>query len=188
MLLFVNACTRKNSRTKRLADCLLKTLGLPYEELKITDCEFDRADEDFLIKRDEILRQGDFEKLKYAKQFAEADKIVIAAPFWDLSFPAVLKTYIEQINAVGITFRYTPQGIPEGLCRADRLYYVTTIGGDFFPEIYGFCYIKALAENFYGIKDAELIKASGLDIEGADTEKILLDCEKDIIRRFQPNK
>ncbi len=69
-----------------------------------------------------------------------------------------------------------------------RLYYVTTIGGDFFPEIYGFGYIKALAENFYGIENVELIKASGLDIEGTDTEKILLDCEKDIIRRFQPNK
>ena len=72
---------------------------------------------------------------------------------------------------VGITFRYTPEGIPEGLCRAERLYYVTTAGGDFFPEQYGFGYIQALAQNFYHIKDVKLIKATGLDIEGAPVEK-----------------
>ena len=34
----------------------------------------------------------------YARQFAEADEIVIAAPFWDLSFPGILKAYMEQYN------------------------------------------------------------------------------------------
>ena len=28
---------------------------------------------------------------RYAKQFAQAEDIVIAAPYWDLSFPSVLK-------------------------------------------------------------------------------------------------
>ena len=83
---------------------------------------------------------------------------------------------------VGITFRYTPEGIPEGLCRAERLYYVTTAGGDFFPEQYGFGYIQALAQNFYHIKDVKLIKATGLDIEGAPVEKILRNCEEKIRR------
>ncbi len=86
---------------------------------------------------------------------------------------------------VGITFRYTPEGIPEGLCRARRLYYVTTAGGEFFPEQYGFGYVEALAQNFYGIKDVVLIKAVGLDIQGASVERIMLDCEEDIVRRFQ---
>ncbi len=27
----------------------------------------------------------------YAKDFAESDIIVIAAPYWDLSFPSILK-------------------------------------------------------------------------------------------------
>ena len=30
-----------------------------------------------------------------AGQFAGADTIVIAAPFWDLSFPAALKQYMQ---------------------------------------------------------------------------------------------
>ena len=98
---------------------------------------------------------------------------MIAAPFWDLSFPAVLKQYFEQINVIGVTFRYTPQGVPEGLCRAGRLTYVTTAGGEFVPEDYGFGYVKALAQTFYGIPDVRLIKAVGLDLVGADPEAIL---------------
>ena len=85
---------------------------------------------------------------------------------------------------VGITFRYTPEGVPEGLCRAKRLFYVTTAGGEFFPEQYGFGYVEALARNFYGIGDVALIRATGLDIDGAPVEKKLLDCEKDIVERF----
>lgn len=123
----------------------------------------------------------------YARQFAGADEIIIAAPFWDLSFPAALKAYLEQVNVVGITFRYTPEGNPEGLCRAQRLYYVTTAGGAFFPEQYGFGYVEALARSFYGIEDVALIKAVGLDLEGAPVAQILLDCEEDIARRFRAN-
>jgi FMN-dependent NADH-azoreductase len=48
------------------------------------------------------------------------------------------------------------------------------------PEEYGFGYVKALAQNFYGIPDVRLIKAAGLDIIGADTEAILQAVEKTI--------
>lgn len=70
-------------------------------------------------------------------------------------------------------------------CRAKKLYYVTTAGGDFFPEEYGFGYVRALAQNFYGIETVELIKAVGLDIEGAPVEEILRECEEEIERRFR---
>ena len=111
--------------------------------------------------------------LSTVRQFASADTIVIAAPYWDLSFPATLKQYFEQINVIGVTFCYTEDGIPVGLCKARKLYYVMTAGGVFIPEEFGFGYVKALAERFYGIKECELIKAVGLDIVGADVEGIL---------------
>ena len=186
MILYIDACVREDSRTRRLADCLLQTLNAPCTRLRLTECAFPAADEAFLRKRDSLLREGAFDDPLFdcARQFAEADEIIMAAPFWDLSFPAALKVYLEQINVVGITFRYTPEGVPEGLCRAKRLFYVTTAGGDFFPEQYGFGYVEALARNFYGIGDVALIRATGLDIDGAPVEKILLDCEKDIVERF----
>ena len=187
MILYINACVREDSRTKRLASCLLKTLNAPYTELNLGDCSFPRVDEAFLEKRDRLLREGELSDPMFdlARQFAEADEIVIAAPFWDLSFPATLKSYLEQINVVGVTFRYTPEGIPQGMCRAGKLYYVTTVGGNFYPEQYGFGYVEALAGNLYGIKDVSLIKAQGLDIQGAPVEKLLLECEEDIARRFK---
>ena len=119
-----------------------------------------------------------------ARQFAEAEVIVISAPYWDLSFPASLKQYVEKICVNGVTFEYTPEGIPQGLCKAQRLYYVMTAGGDYAPEEYGYGYIQALARGYFGITDFRLIKATGLDIIGADAEKILQDCiEHEILER-----
>ena len=93
---------------------------------------------------------------------------MIAAPYWDLSFPAMLKQYLEQITVVGITFKYSEEGIPLGLCKAKRLFYITTVGGFYAPEEYGFGYVKALAQNYYGIQDVRKIEALGLDIRGAN--------------------
>ncbi len=185
-ILFVNACVREDSRTKGLAEALLGRLGGEVSELRLEDIDFEKTTEAFLSKRDSLIEERIFddESFALARQFAEADKVVIAAPYWDLSFPASLKQYIEHINVLGITFEYTPEGIPRGLCRADSLYYVMTAGGNYVPEEFGFGYIKALAQNFYGIKDVELIKAVGLDIYGADAGSILESSYLTINRLF----
>ena len=177
MTLFVNSCVRKGSRTKRLAGILLGKLGGEIEEINVSDITFSTVDEEFLKKRDGLIASNKWDDplFKYARQFAEADQIVIAAPYWDLSFPAALKQYFEQINVIGITFEYSPEGTPISKCRAEKLYYVTTAGGTFVPEDYGFGYVKALAQGFYGIQDVRLIKATGLDIYGADVEGIMQD-------------
>ena len=175
MILFIDACVRAQSRTKRLAKALLAKLDGEVETLRLEDISFPVTDEEYLKKRDALIAEGVFddEMFVLARQFAKADTIVIAAPYWDLSFPAKLKQYIEVINVLGVTFEYTPEGFPKGLCKAKKLYYVMTAGGSYVPEEFGFGYIKALAQNFYGIDDVELIKATGLDIIGADVEAIL---------------
>ena len=178
MILFVDACVRTQSRTKIIADKLLEKLGEKVTEVRLSEVKFPETNEEFLGKRDGCIAAGNFDDPYFdlAKQFAKADTIVIAAPYWDLSFPAVLKQYIEHINVLGITFEYSAEGIPIGLCNAKKLYYVMTAGGSYVPEEFGFGYIKALAQNFYGIKDVELIRATGLDIQGNDAEKLVHDC------------
>ena len=181
-VLFINACVRKESRTGKLADQLLLKLGNSYEEVCPHQISFPVADEKYLNKRDELISKQEFDDPMFdlARQFAGAGTIVIAAPYWDLSFPAALKQYFEQINVVGISFRYTEEGVPVGLCRADRRYYVTTAGGCWVPEEFGYGYVKSLAQNYYGIEDIRLIKAVGLDIEGADVDAILKAAEETI--------
>lgn len=177
MLLFINACVRKESRTLSLAKALLKKMNEEYLEVKLEDEDFLKTSEEFLEKRDKLIANKDFNDplFKNARLFASASKIVIAAPYWDLSFPASLKQYIEQINVLGITFAYSSDGKPVGLCKAKKLYYVSTAGGPIAPTEYGYGYIKALANNFYGIKDTSLIMAKGLDVYGNDPDKIIKD-------------
>ena len=179
MLLFINACVRAASRTKRIADHLINRLGGTVEEVKTAQLAFPVTDEGFLQQRDAYIARGEFDAPCFApaRQFASADEIVIAAPYWDLSFPAALKQYFEQINVVGLTFEYTPEGVPIGLCRAKRLFYVTTAGGPIFSDEYGFGYVRALAEGFYNIPEVREIKAEGLDVYGADVESILRRAE-----------
>lgn len=189
MTLFINACVRKGSRTERLARHLLGKLGKDQTELRLSDVDFPSVDGDFIEKRDELISRRLFDSPMFglARLFASADSIVIAAPFWDLSFPAALKQYFEQINVVGLTFRYTPEGAPQGLCRAKELYYVTTSGGPVFDYSFGYGYVKSLAEGFYSIPRVELFSAEGLDIIGSDVEGILKDAERRIDAAFETN-
>lgn len=179
MILFINSCVRADSRTKRLADRLLNKLGKEQgqdiTELRLSGISFPAVDEAYLRDRDRLSSEGLFDDAMFglARQFAAADEIVIAAPYWDLSFPAALKQYLEIVNVVGITFKYSPEGIPQGLCRAGRLWYVSTAGGHYVPEEFGYGYVKALAQGYYGIPETRLISACGLDIAGADPEAIL---------------
>ncbi len=184
-ILFINACVRENSRTKRLADRVLAGIGGDVAELRLEDEELQPLDHDLLAERDRLIGQEAFDDpmFRYARQFAEADEIVIAAPYWELSFPAMLRTYIELISATGVTFRYD-DGRPVGLCRAKRLIYVTTAGGPVADD-FGFTYVKALAESFYGIPELVCYRAENLDVDGMDVEGILRETEAQIDRELK---
>ena len=158
---------------------MLSKLGEPYEELCLERIAFPIVNEEYLNKRDQLISEGDFQNpsFDFARQFSEAKTIVIAAPFLDLSFPSMLKQYLEQINVVGITFKYSEEGVTVALCKANRLIYVTTAGGLYVPEDYGFGYVKALAQYFYGIQDVRKMEAVGLDIYGANVNSIVRDAE-----------
>lgn len=171
-ILYINACVRECSRTRELAQHLLDRLSGDITELELKNEQIHSLDTYALAQRE----GGN--GTEYARQFAEADIIVISAPYWDMSFPALLKEYIENITVTGITFRYENDR-PCGLCRAQKLYYVTTAGGPFIPD-FGYKYIEALARDFYGIPYTRCFFAEGLDVLGADVEEILETAKKEI--------
>ena len=126
-VLFVNACVRRESRTRILAESVLA-------------------------------------ELRYAKQLAAADMVVIAAPYWDLSFPSSLKVWIENVAVWGLTFRYSENGQPVGLCRAKKLIYVTTAGGIIGAYNFGYDYVAGVCKVLFGITESEQIYQEGLDM------------------------
>ena len=174
MILYINSCVRPESRTNRIAQALLQKLGGKYAEINLENEQLKPLSRETLDYRTELIGKGDYSSsiFQYAKQFASADTIVIAAPFWDLSFPAALKIYVENIYATGIVSQYGKNGQPVGMCRAEKLYYVTTAGGPYVPD-YSYNYIRDLAVQYFGIKETELIKADMLDVEGFSAEKIV---------------
>lgn len=180
-ILFVNVCVRENSRTLEFAHYLLDKLKGNVTEVCPHKKGMLPLDENRLKRRDELIAKEDFSApdLEETRRFAEADVIVIAAPYWDLSFPALLKIYTENITVCGVTFYYSEEGIPISLCKCKKLYYITSSGG---PVIYnmGFEYIKTLSEGFFGIKDINFVSAEGLDIYGADTDKIIEEAKNKI--------
>ena len=181
MILFVNGCVRENSRTLELAQAVLATETDAIEEVRLYPDGPNGLNAETLRLRDTLLtnQELDHPMFRWARQFAAADTIVIAAPYWDLAFPAKVRAYLEEVTVSGITFRYGENGIPQGLCRAKRLIYVTTAGGPIFQN-YGYEYIKALAQGFYGIPDVSLVRAEGLDIRGADPEAIMTRAKMEI--------
>ena len=174
MTLYINCCVRKESRTNKLARAVLQKLGGNFTERKLYEENLKPLDKETLKKRTALIESGDYSDRMFenAKQFASADTIVIAAPYWDLSFPAVLKTYFENIYITGIVSEYDENGLPRGLCRAKELYYVTTAGGPYDPT-YSYGYVESLAKHFFGIPTTHLVKAEMLDITGNDAKEIL---------------
>lgn len=143
-LLFINACVRgPRSRTLPLARRFLEMWQQKHPEAVITERDLCRDRllpqyPEVLEERDTLWSAGKLDDPIFAPaiQFAAAGRIVIAAPFWDLSFPAILKIYLERISVTNITFGYDDLGRSVGLCRAEKLLFITTRGGDFsIPEI-----------------------------------------------------
>lgn len=185
-LLFIDACARPNSRTRELAEHILASLDGRVERCELYSLPLAPLDNDGIEERHRASASGDFSAPRFllAKQFALADTILIAAPYWDLTFPAALKLYLETVTVSGLTFKYSEQGVPHGLCRAKKLLYVTTAGGFIGENAFGFSYVKALAQGFFGISDVRCFSAEGLDAAPERAAQLLSDAKREAASRL----
>ena len=105
-ILYVNACVREGSRTRRLAEALLKKLGAPYEEVRLEDIAFPAVDEAFLNRRDRLAagEEADDGMLDLARQFARAE-IIESIPAID---GTIRSSRREAALAVGGEARLSP--------------------------------------------------------------------------------
>lgn len=181
-VLLISACARPDSRTFRLAGVTVRNLSADFSVIDLYNENLQPLDRVGISKREGFIEKNDFsdEMFRFAKEFSEADEIVIAAPYWDLSFPSILKCYFEAICVNGITFKYSEEGRVIPLCKGKRLIYVTTAGGYIGNHNYGFEYVKAVCSNLFGIENTVCISAEGLDIIGNNVEEILIDAENKI--------
>ena len=187
-LLFVNGCISQRgekSRTLALVKAFLEAWKTLHPEAEVeavapeTLLALKPFEPEMLNDRDALAGIGCFDAPVFdlARQFRAADRVVVAAPFWDLSFPAALRTYIEYISANGLTYHYEADGC-HGDCRGEKLAYLTSGGDAERPESLGVLYWKQLAAMF-GIPAFEYVFAGGLDLDPAKTDELLeAACEK----------
>lgn len=173
------------SRTLQISDKFIEAYKESHPEDEVITLDLDKENINFLSQEDISVLFGTKTEdsknhpiLKYAYQFVEADKYVIAAPFWNLSIPAILKAYIDYISISGITFKYTENG-PIGTCQGKKAVHIVGRGGAYSEGSFadyemGDRYLRTIL-GFFGITNFTTIAAEGLDVVGADLEGILND-------------
>jgi len=176
------------SRTFKVSDSFVEEYKKNNPEDEIITLDLYKENIDFLRADDlgKLFGPKDEESknnsiLKYAYQFADADKYIIAAPMWNLSFPAILKAYIDYVSVSGITFKYTAEG-PVGLLNNKKAVHIVSRGGgyDNSPYEMGDRYLRTIL-GFFGIKDIETIDIDNLDVIGVNVkEKVKEGIEKAI--------
>ncbi len=194
-LLFVDACLRGGeSRTIEVAEHLVKVFcekkkregtQVSVERVDLSNGDFKPLNGEDVVFRDSLTREGNYDHRIFdgAKQLARADVLVIAAPCWDLSFPAMLKVYIENMVVYGLTFT-TEDDWFKGLCHVDQTFYVSTSGGDISRQQWGLKYIREIA-GMLGLGSVKEYMAGRMDIDGENPEGIIQKLKDEISSDFE---
>lgn len=155
---------RPESRTHRIAEPLIKELEKSYEieTISLEGSNYPCVDSNVLVDRNNGIVPEEYAQT--ARKIAEADRIVIAAPYWDMSFPSILKVFFENMSLFGITFDSSNKEC-FGLCRCEKVLYITTRGMDIptgSPREQATPYLKALS-SLWGLGEVITISAQNLD-------------------------
>ena len=164
-LLYIDSCIREEvSRTKKIATPIINKLKERYdvETLVINELNLTIVKKDLVNKRTNGII--DPEVLSWANKVSNADRIVIAAPFWDMSIPAALKSFIELCSIINVTFASDDKTC-FGICNCKKLLYITTRGMNIKTNSeldQATPYLKAISY-LWGLGEVSVVSAYNLD-------------------------
>ena len=177
---FLEAYERKNPSHK------IEKLDLYNDDIPFLDVDVFSAWGKFTIE--EELTKSELTKVQrmdeLTEQFLRADKIIVAAPFWNLGYPPMLKAYIDTICIADKTFHYTEKG-PVGLV-PDKPFLIIETRGGFYSKgsaanlEYSQSYLKTIM-GFMGIKNFTSVIAERLDIDPSKRGEIIQEATNDLI-------
>lgn len=183
---------------RTLVDSIMgKIDNLTLEEVHLYDDYIPRPRSNYFSSRSTLVNTGEMSKLpeseqkdvkqmiKLCDQFVSASIYVLAAPMWSLSFPGVVKDYIDCILQADKTIKFE-NNKPEGLMN-DRLrtfIYVQSSGANI-PWIIspalnkGLNYVKDIMR-FIGISKFEELLADGTGTTEDERQESVNDAENRI--------
>lgn len=164
-LVYIDACIRdKDSRTKKVATPIINELKKKYDVTTfcINDLKLDIVQNELINKR----LSGNIPEyvMEWATTIQSADRVVIAAPFWDMSIPSSLKVFIELCSILNVTFKSDDKTC-FGNCKSEKLLYITTRGMDISTNDeldQGTSYLKALSF-LWGLGEVFVISCQNMD-------------------------
>lgn len=164
-IVYIDACIRDEmSRTKRIAEPIINELQKKYD---ITTYIINNLDLDIVQK--EVINKrlnGDIPAyvMDWAENIRDADRVIIAAPFWDMSIPSALKVFIELCSILNVTFNSNSITC-YGNCKSEKLLYITTRGMDISTRDkldQGTSYLEALSV-LWGLGEVFVVSAQNMD-------------------------
>lgn len=182
-ILFVDGCVREDqSSTKKISDVFLQEYLRLYPQARLSQVNLNQLSLQPLnaktleIRNQRITNPQD-SLFSLARQFQQSDLVVLAAPFWNGSFPASMHTYLEHICVPEITF-LCENDVYQGLCKAKACILITTRGGRYengvsmLGEEHATPLLKSIM-SMLGINEVITLAAEGLDLPGAKTGQIM---------------
>ena len=163
-LMVIDACMHEGSRTRKILEPVVAELSKRYSVEKIV-LEADS----YPVVGKKILNERSSgyvppEIVETAKRIASAERLVIAAPFWDMSYPSALKVFFENMSLFNITFANNGKEFT-GLCKCEKVLYITTRGmniktGEALEQATP--YIRALSR-LWGLGELTVIAEENMD-------------------------
>lgn len=176
-LLYIDACIRdEDSRTKKIANEVIKELKKKYD---ITTLVINELPLEIINKERLKTRFNGYiskEVITWANLIKNANRIVISAPFWDMSIPAALKVFIELCSIMDITFKSNDITC-YGNCICEKVLYITTRGMKIETRSkldQGTSYLEALSF-LWRLGEVVVLSANNLDYLSSDEIKQLID-------------
>ena len=119
----IDSTIREESRTRLILNGVLdhfKNIEFKYFNLNSFEIPLTNS-KNFLEKNnDEFF-------FNVAKEIAQADAMIVAAPFWDMTYPALLKAFFEKISILDVMFADGPDSCI-GISHNKFMFYITTRG------------------------------------------------------------
>jgi FMN-dependent NADH-azoreductase len=101
-------------------------------------------------------------------EFLAADTVVVGAPMYNFTLPSQLKAWIDRLAVNGRTFRYTAEGVPQGLAGPKRVIIALSRGGYYGAEQGNadFEHLESYLKAFFGFIGIvpEFVRADGINL------------------------
>ena len=151
---------RASSAANPAAAVKVRDLGaqpIPYFDGNTAGALFTPADAR-TVEQHRIVEMGD----TLIAELMEADRIVFAVPIYNFNLPAQFKSYLDHVARAG-PFRYTSEGVPEGLIKGKQVFVLTARGGkaEGTPSDTLTPYLRQML-GFLGMSDVTFIAAEGM--------------------------